>query len=80
MRTTKECLERLESKIDEIRQDLQAIHELIAKNEAEHNFYEKRLIELENKKSQSSQVFAWLSGVLGVMLAIISILKFFWGQ
>jgi len=33
MKTTKECLERLESKIDEIRQDLQAIHELIAKNE-----------------------------------------------
>ncbi len=79
MKTTKECLERLESKIDEIRQDLQAIHELIAKNEAEHQNFEHNIEKLheftQKKEGDTLKALAWISMVTGLLLTIVNLLQ-----
>lgn len=74
-RTTKECIDRIEVKIDRILQDLTAIHEALAQNEAEHNAYERRLVELAERRSANAQALAWFTGILGAMLTLINVLN-----
>ncbi len=74
-KTTKECIDRIEVKIDRILQDLTAIHEALAQNEAEHDNYERRLVELAEKKTAGVQALAWISSIVAVMLAVTSLLS-----
>lgn len=74
-RTTKECIDRIEAKIDRILQDLTAIHEALAQNEAEHNAYERRLVELAEKKTAGVQALAWISSIVALMLSITTFMS-----
>lgn len=74
-RTTKECIDRIEHKIDQILNDLTAIHEMLAQNEAEHNAYERRLAELAEKKTAGVQALAWISSIVALMLSITTFMS-----
>lgn len=74
-RTTQECIDRIEQKIDRIIQDITAIHEALAQNEAEHSNYERRLVELAEKKHAGVEALAWVSSIVAIMLTVLTLLQ-----
>jgi len=61
-------------KIDNLSKDLQAIHESIAQNEAEHRNIERILADLMSKKNEALQGLAWASMIMGLILTAVNLL------
>jgi cAMP phosphodiesterase len=53
------------------------LKEALARNETEHKFILEKIEKLEKKENEGIKAIAWVASITGLILTIISILKFF---